>query len=100
MAEFVQSKEQALAVVQELVTDFHQIFDNPSGAKVLKALEKFCYILETTYYTGDKAPDPLVLEGRRQVFLFIAKNLNLSSEHLFQIATGRSNPYQMEVTNG
>lgn len=61
--------------------DFKIAFSNPTGKRVLKRLAKYCRAHETTFH-----PDPYVsaaLEGRREVYLFICEQLNLSPDELW-----------------
>jgi hypothetical protein len=58
-------------------------FSQPAGQAVLRDLAKFCRAQETCFHA-----DPRVhaaLEGRREVFLRIAKHMNLTPEQLYTL---------------
>lgn len=68
--------------------DYQLTFGSPIGQRVLTDLAVFCRATETCF-----DPDPrlhAVAEGRREVFLRIARHLNLSSEQLFAIYQGQT----------
>jgi hypothetical protein len=63
------------------------IFKTPQGQIVFKDLMQFCYFLDSTF-----DPDPYERakrEGRRQVFLRIAQNINLTVDEAYRVYTGR-----------
>jgi len=72
-------------------------FMQPAGNQVLIDLADFCRAAETCVVTNaDGSIDrnrSLVLEGRREVWLRIQNHLNLSSEDLYRLATGRELTY-------
>lgn len=64
-------------------TNYVRTFKNPVGRVVLKDLAKFCRAHESTGHS-----DPTVaarLDGRREVWLRIQHNLNLSDSELWSI---------------
>lgn len=63
-------------------------FQSPAGNEVLIDLAKFCRAAETCVVPGDNDLTR-VLEGRREVWLRIQQQLNLSSEELFQLGRGQ-----------
>lgn len=67
---------------------FVNAFGTPSGQMVLADLEKFCRANETCFDTDARVN--AALEGRREVWLRIQQHLNLSSEDLFQLYSGRN----------
>jgi hypothetical protein len=63
-------------------------FTDPAGQAVLHDLAKFCRANVSCF-----DPDPRLhaaLEGRREVWLRIQDHLNLTSDQLYAIATGRT----------
>jgi hypothetical protein len=68
-------------------------FLNPMGQEVLEDLARFCRATETTFNPNERAH--CVAEGRREVWLRIQKNLNLTDEQLWALhgagPTSRSN---------
>lgn len=68
---------------------YRQTFLNPLGEEVLADLAKFCRANESTFHQDPRAH--AVAEGRREVWLRIAKHLHLTDEQLFQLY-GASNP--------
>lgn len=61
---------------------------SPEGQRVLQDLARFCRANETCFN-----PDPrihAVAEGRREVWLRIQQHLNLSSEDLYTLYSGRT----------
>jgi hypothetical protein len=64
-------------------TAYVRVFDGPFGDEVLADLAKFCRANDTAFHA-----DPRVhaaLEGRREVFLRIARHLNLTDEQLWAL---------------
>lgn len=55
--------------------------------EALADLAVFCHAFKTCEVTGDR-DHTLVLEGRRQVFLYLTNHLNLSVEELFALYGG------------
>lgn len=75
--EFLRGRKKAYALT----------FNNPASMEVLVDLAKFCRAGQTTF-----DPDPRVhaaLEGRREVFLRIQDHLNLTTEQLYALYSGR-----------
>lgn len=71
-------------------TAYVKTFDGPFGDEVLADLAKFCRANETAFHT-----DPRVhaaLEGRREVFLRIARHLQLTDEQLWALHSPTPNP--------
>lgn len=68
--------------------DYNHAYRTPAGERVLRDLAKFCRANETTFH-----PDARVsagLEGRREVWLRIQNHLNLTTDELYALATGKS----------
>lgn len=65
--------------------DYLTVFDknNVSTEAVLTDLARFCRAHESTFLADPRAH--AVLEGRREVWLRIAKHLNLSQEELWKV---------------
>ena len=87
------AKDKTLALVRKTKDflfarqfDYRQSFETPHGDKVLVDLAKFCRAHETTFHP-DCDRKSAVLEGRREVWLRIQNNLNLSQEALWQLYT-------------
>jgi len=62
---------------------YQKIFLNPVGQEVLADLARFCRA-----HTSSMSPDPYMtamLEGRREVFLRIQHQLNLTNEDLWKL---------------
>jgi hypothetical protein len=68
-----------------LVYDYQQVFNkkSPHTHAVLKDLAKFCRAHESTFLPDARAH--AVLEGRREVWLKIVENLNLTIEELYEL---------------
>ena len=69
---------------------FQQTFEftQPANIHVLEKLAKFCRANDSTFH-----PDARIaanMDGRREVWLLIQKNLNLSPEQIAQLAVGNS----------
>lgn len=64
---------------------YNRVFDKDSvhTNTVLKDLAKFCRANESTFHADARLH--AVLEGRREVWLKIANNLNLSIEELYEL---------------
>lgn len=62
-----------------------------SAVFVLRDLAVFCKATVTTEVPGDR-DKALILEGRRQVWLRIQNHLNLTSEELFALYSGKQLP--------
>ena len=58
-----------------------QIFSGPVGEKVLADLAKFCRAHETTFNADARAH--AVAEGRREVWLRVQRNLQLTDEQIW-----------------
>ena len=66
--------------------DYVQTFMHPTGQRVLVDLAKFCRASESCFHSDPRIH--AVLEGRREVWLRIARHLNLNSQQLFVIYNG------------
>lgn len=80
--------ENILAFLQRRRTAYRAVFHNPMGEEVLRDLAKFCRAHESTFHTDPRAH--AVLEGRREVFLRIARHLHLDDDKLYEYYAGRS----------
>lgn len=58
-------------------------FNSPAGQDVLLDLAKFCRANESCFHADPRAH--AVAEGRREVWLRIQKNLNLTDEQLWAL---------------
>jgi hypothetical protein len=65
-------------------------FKSPAGSEVLQDLAKFCRADQTCFDADPRIH--AVLEGRREVWLRIQQHLNLTSDQLYAIFTGRGLP--------
>jgi len=61
---------------------YKRTFGTESGAKVLKDLAKFCRAHESTFHEDPRVHG--VLEGRREVWLRIQTNMQLSDEEMWE----------------
>ena len=77
--EFIEALQRALGSRQNA---YRKTFTGPLADVVLKDLAKFCRAHETTA-NPDSPNVGLILEGRREVWLRIAKHLNLSPQQLW-----------------
>lgn len=66
--------------------------NSPSAQRVLQDLAKFCRANDTVYHEDQRLTDVLI--GRQEVFRRIQNHLNLSSEDLYRLATGK----QLDLT--
>ena len=64
-------------------TAYVKTFLNPFGEEVLLDLAKFCRAHETTFHPDARAH--AVAEGRREVWLRIAKHIQLTDDQLWQL---------------
>lgn len=79
--------DHALAFLQRRRTAYRAVFQSPMGQQVLEDLARFCRAHDSTFHT-----DPRVhaaLEGRREVFLRIARHLHLDDDKLYELYVGR-----------
>lgn len=61
--------------------DYRAVFSNPIGQRVLADLAKFCRAHESTFNADARLH--AVAEGRREVWLRIQRNLELTDEQLW-----------------
>lgn len=66
---------------------YKQTFKGPHGEEVLADLARFCRANVTTFHEDARAH--AVAEGRREVWLRIQNNLNLSPADIWRLASGR-----------
>jgi hypothetical protein len=66
-------------------TNYIKTFLNPPGEEVLKDLARFCKANESCFQADPRAH--AVAEGRREVWLRIQKNLQLTDEQLWALYT-------------
>lgn len=64
---------------------YQRVFDrqSPFAQEVLKDLAKFCRAHDSTFHKDARVS--ILLEGRREVFLRIIENLNLTTEQLYAL---------------
>lgn len=80
--------DRVLGFLQRRRTAYRATFLTPMGDEVLADLAKFCRAHESTFHTDPRVH--AVLEGRREVFLRIARHLNLDDDKLYELYAGRS----------
>lgn len=61
---------------------YKMVFDGVAGGAVLDDLARFCRAKASTFHENERVH--ALMEGRREVWLRIAKHLNLSEEQLWQ----------------
>lgn len=66
--------------------DYSHTFKSPAGQRVLQDLAKFCRADSSCFHEDPRLH--AVLEGRREVWLRIAKHLNLTPEQLYALYAG------------
>ena len=64
-------------------TAYAKTFNGPFGVEVLEDLAKFCRAHESTFHADPRAH--AVAEGRREVWLRIARHLELSDTQLWAL---------------
>jgi hypothetical protein len=62
------------------------VFGSPDGQLILQDLMEFCHFLDDTFNMDSHVR--ALYEGRRQVFLRIIKNLNLTTEEVMKLYRG------------
>ena len=60
--------------LQQLQTDYKEIFNSDEGVRVMADLEKRCHFMTTTNIKGD-SHESAYMEGQRSVLLFIKQML-------------------------
>jgi hypothetical protein len=78
----------ARLIVEEKKRDYQLAFGSPAGQRVLTDLQAFCRATEGPYAPGDR-DETMMRIGCLEVWLHIARHLELSSEQLFGLYTGR-----------
>lgn len=63
--------------------DYQAVFESPVGRRVLADLARFCRAHATTFH--DDARKHAVLEGRREVWLRIQQQLQMSDEQIYAL---------------
>lgn len=61
--------------------DYRDVFSSPAGERVLADLARFCRAHESTFHADPRVH--AVAEGRREVWLRIQRNLELTDEQLW-----------------
>ena len=79
----------ALDLFRQKKRAFQLTFGSPHGQEVLKLLSVFCRAEDNAAIPGDHDRTWLLI-GRREVFLMIQRQLNLSSEELFALSGGQT----------
>lgn len=82
--EAIQTMEQ----IRNVRRDFRDTFLTAHGQRVMQDLVQACRGNKTCFH-----PDPRVhamLEGRREILLYIQRNINLTPEELFKMYEGRA----------
>lgn len=63
------------------------VFGSPDGQLILQDLLEYCHFLDETFHPDSH--ERAKRDGRRQVFLRIIKNLNLTTEEVMNIYRGK-----------
>jgi len=83
--------EKARNVLAQRRADYCAVFTpGPSTDRVLADLAKFCRASETTFHVNPRVSDVLI--GRREVFLRIAHQLQLTDDQLWDLYGNKSLP--------
>ena len=89
----VMAGNEAFVTVEERQRAYRLCFGAPPSQGVLADLSHFCCAADTCVAAPRDGPvdvqRTLILEGRREVWLRIQQQLNLTPEQLFALATGR-----------
>ena len=82
--------ERGMALLRHRSMSYRDVFLGHGRATddVLHDLAKFCRAHESTFHTDQRVSD--MLNGRREVFLRIAHNLNLSESQLWDLYGNKS----------
>lgn len=73
--------------VRDCSMAFKSVFRSPSGAVAFNDLTHFCWAFQSTYHDSQRASD--IAEGRRQVWLHIMQNMELTDDELIGLASGK-----------
>lgn len=65
---------------------YRATFKGPLAEEVLEDLARFCRANESTFHENDRAH--VLAEGRREVWLRIARHLNLTEDQLWTLYSG------------
>ncbi len=86
--------------IRRLKADYQVTFGSPAGQRVLVDMAKTCKAAESLFDDNEHKQYRNI--GRHEVWLHIAGLINLSTEDLFILATGRMalKPAQKEEENG
>lgn len=76
------------AIVEEKARAYRQAFGSPAGQTVLRDLQAFCRATEGPYAAGD-VNETMMRVGSLEVWLHIARHLELTPDQLFALYTGR-----------
>lgn len=78
--------QKAIAIFNDRKLNYQFTFqpENRYAQNVLSDLAKFCRATESTFHKDPRAH--AVLEGRREVWLRIQKQLNLSAEQIYNLS--------------
>jgi len=75
-------------IVEEKAKAYRQTFGSPVGQQVLRDLQAFCRATEGPYAAGD-VNETMMRCGALEVWLHIARHLELTTEQLFALYAGR-----------
>lgn len=89
MGVVLETFERAISFIKHRSRAYKLCFGSPAGNEVLIDLVKFCRAAESCVVRGDH-DRTLLLEGRREVWLRIAEHLNLTTEQLYALYSGRN----------
>lgn len=79
--------EAAANLVMTRQAAYKRTFGGASAIHVLEDMAAFCHFQESGYHPDKRMTDVLI--GRREVFLRIVQNLELSPDDMFELATGQ-----------
>ena len=79
--------EAAAEMVLTRQSAYKRTFGGPSSSHVLEDLADFCHFQTAGFHPDRRMTDVLI--GRREVFLRIIQNLELSPDEMFELATGQ-----------
>lgn len=91
-------REKFLELIRPLNQAYKAAFAGATGAIVLRDLEQFCRGSETCFHSDPRIH--AVLEGRREVWLRLQKQLQLSPEDLWSLRVGEMQTIESDDGRG
>lgn len=79
---------------KRVIRAYRDLFRSPTGQLILEDLAKFCRANKTCFHQDARMH--AVAEGRREVWLRIAKFINLNLDELFRLHAGQDIPQAQE----